>query len=158
MPILFWHDGSEEQTAPMQSLGNDRWRGSFRVTEVGRYRYRVEGWCDRFQTGRSELLKRVAAGQDVRIELLIGAGLIEEAAARATGQDAPMLRAWAQRIGAANAQNATDRESGSAIALAEHGFEVIQRYPDRQFATRYEKPLAITVDREKARFSTWYEL
>jgi starch synthase (maltosyl-transferring) len=104
------------------------------------------------------LLKRVAAGQDVRIELLIGAELIEEAAARATGQDAPMLRAWAQRIRAANAQNATDRESGSAIALAEQGFEVIQRYPDRQFATRYEKPLAITVDREKARFSTWYEL
>ena len=156
--ILFWHDGSEEQTAPMQSLGNDRWRGSFRVTELGRYRYTVEGWCDRFQTWRSELLKRVAAGQDVRIELLIGAGLIEEAAARATGQDAPMLRAWAQRIRAANAQNATDRESGSAIALAEQGFEVIQRYPDRQFATRYEKPLAITVDREKARFSTWYEL
>jgi len=156
--ILFWHDGSKEQTAPMQSLGNDRWRGSFRVTELGRYRYTVEGWCDRFQTWRSELLKRVAAGQDVRIELLIGAELIEEAAARATGQDAPMLRDWAQRIRAANAQNATDRESGSAIALAEQGFEVIQRYPDRQFATRYEKPLAITVDREKARFSTWYEL
>jgi starch synthase (maltosyl-transferring) len=69
-----------------------------------------------------------------------------------------MLRDWAQRIRAANAQNATDRESGGAIALAEQGFEVIQRYPDRQFATRYEKPLAITVDREKARFSAWYEL
>src|SRR5262249_32713553 len=36
--------------------------------------------------------------------------------------------------------------------------EVIQRYPDRQFATRYHKPLAITVDREKARFSAWYEV
>src|SRR5215831_4170392 len=59
--ILFWHDGGVEQTAPMQSLGNDRWRGSFRVTKLGRYRYTIEGWSDRFQTWRSELLKRVAA-------------------------------------------------------------------------------------------------
>src|SRR6201981_1458341 len=35
---------------------------------------------------------------------------------------------------------------------------VVRRYPDRQFATRHEKPLAITVDRIKARFSTWYEM
>jgi starch synthase (maltosyl-transferring) len=156
--ILFCHDGSAEQTAPMQPLGNDRWRGSFRVTELGRYRYTVEGWSDRFQTWRSELLKRVAAGQDVRIELLIGAKLIEEAAARANRQDASILRDWARRIRAANAQNTTEEESGSAIALAEQVLEVIQRYPDREFATRYEKPLGITVDREKARFSTWYEL
>lgn len=156
--ILFWHDGSVEQRAPMQPLGNDRWRGSFRVTELGRYRYTIEGWSDRFQTWRSELLKRVAAGQDVRIELLIGAELIEEAAARATVEDASILRDWARRIRDSNERSATGTESGSALALEERGLEVIQQYPDRQFATRYEKPLAITVDREKARFSTWYEV
>jgi starch synthase (maltosyl-transferring) len=156
--ILFWHDGSKEQTAPMRSLGNDRWRGSFRVNQLGRYGYTVEGWSDRFQTWRSELLKRVAAEQDVRIELLIGAELIEEAAVRATGEDASILGDWARRIRDTNEPGGTGTESGSAVALEEWGLEVIQRYPDLQFATRYEKPLAITVDREKARFSTWYEL
>jgi starch synthase (maltosyl-transferring) len=156
--ILFWHDGDVEQTVPMQSLGNDRWRGSFRVTEPGRYGYTVEGWCDRFQTWRSELVKRVAARQDLRIELLIGAGLIEEAAARAAGEDASFLRDWARRIRDANERAVTGTESGSAVALDERGLEVIRRYPDRQFATRHEKPLAITVDRIKARFSTWYEM
>ena len=156
--ILFWREGSLEQKVPMQSLGNDRWRGSFRVTELGRYGYTVEGWADRFQTWRSELRKRVTAGQDVRIELLIGAKLVEEAAARAIGDDASILLDWARRIRSANESCATAKESGSAVALEERGLEVIQRYPDRQFATRYEKPLAVTVDREKARFSTWYEV
>jgi len=156
--ILFWHDGGVEQTAPMESLANDRWRGSFRVTELGRYGYTVEGWADRFQTWRSELRKRVAAGQDVRIELLIGADLIDEAAARATSEDATILRDWARRIRDANERGAAGTESGSAVALEELGLEVIQRYPNRQLATRYEKALAITVDREKARFSTWYEV
>ena len=156
--LLFWREENVEQKAPMQSLGNDRWRGSFRVTELGRYGYTVEGWADRFQTWRSELRKRVAAGQDVRIELLIGAKLIEEAAARATGEDVSILRDWALRIRGANEHGVTGAESGSAVALEERGFEVIQRYPDRQFASRYEKPLAVTVDREKARFSTWYEV
>jgi starch synthase (maltosyl-transferring) len=156
--ILFWHDGGVEQTAPMQFLGNDRWRGSFRVTELGRYGYTVEGWADRFQTWCSELRKRVAAGQDVRIELLIGTELIEEGAARATGEDATLLRNWAHRIRDANKGGARDGESGSAVALEERGLEVIQRYPDRQLATRYEKPLAVIVDREKALFSTWYEV
>src|SRR6266576_1214997 len=156
--ILFWHDGGVEQTAPMESLANDRWRGSFRVTALGRYGYTVEGWADRFQTWRSELRKRVAAGQDVRIELLIGADLIDEAAARATSEDATILRDWARRIRDANERGAAGTESGSAVALEELGLEVIQRYPNRQLATRYEKALAITVDREKARFSTWYEV
>jgi starch synthase (maltosyl-transferring) len=156
--ILFWREGNVEQKAPMQSLGNDRWRGSFRVTELGRYGYTVEGWADRFQTWRSELRKRVTAGQDVRIELLIGAKLVEEAAACALGDDASILRDWALRIRSASERGVTGKESGSAVALEEGGLEVIQRYPDRQFATRYEKPLAVTVDREKARFSTWYEV
>ena len=35
---------------------------------------------------------------------------------------------------------------------------MIDRYPDLRHATRYEPELAITVDRKRAEFSTWYEL
>jgi starch synthase (maltosyl-transferring) len=152
--ILFWRDESDEpQSSPMKALGNDRWRGAFSVRELGRYRYTVEGWTDRFQTWRSELAKRVAASQDVRVELLIGAELIESAAERAAGDDAGNLRDWARRL-----REQKDKESGPAIALEEQGLAVIQRYPDRQFASRYEKPLTVTVEPERARFSTWYEV
>src|SRR5215467_6072124 len=33
---------------PMALVDNDRWRGAFRVGEMGRHRYTVRGWIDRF--------------------------------------------------------------------------------------------------------------
>src|SRR4029077_13314599 len=36
--------------------------------------------------------------------------------------------------------------------------DLMQRYPERSFASRYGKQLTVFVDREKARFSTWYEV
>ena len=86
------------QSSPMKPLGNDRWRGEFSVLDVGRYQYTVEGWIDRFKTWRSDLIKRIAAGQDVHVEMLIGAQLIEEVAARAGGEDAELLRRWIPRL------------------------------------------------------------
>lgn len=151
--ILYWQDKKELQTSPMKPLGNDRWRGEFSVGMLGRYQYTVEGWIDRFQTWRGQLLKRVAAGQDVHVDLLIGAALIEQAAARATGDDAGLLRDWARRL-----REAKHKPEGAAIALEEEPLGILQRYPDRHLASRYEKELTVTVDREKARFSTWYEI
>ncbi len=34
----------------------------------------------------------------------------------------------------------------------------MHRYPDRQFASQYERTLEIVVDPVRARFSAWYEL
>jgi starch synthase (maltosyl-transferring) len=151
--ILYWQDEKKLKTTPMMPLGNDRWRGEFSVEELGRYQYTVEGWIDRFETWRVELVKRVAAGQDLHIELLLGTELIEEAAAQATGEDAHLLRQWADRL-----REAKDKPEGAAIALEEGLLELIRRYPVRHFASRFEKQLMAMVDREKARFSTWYEI
>ena len=85
--ILYWQDKAESQSAPMRPLANNRWRGEFTVAKLGRYEYTVEAWIDRFQTWRRDLEKRVSAGQDVRVDLLIGAELIERSATRATGED-----------------------------------------------------------------------
>jgi starch synthase (maltosyl-transferring) len=151
--ILYWQDEKKPKTSPMKALGNDRWRGEFSVQELGRYHYTVEGWIDRFETWRVELAKRVAAGQDVPIELLLGTELIEEAAAQATGEDERLLRQWADRL-----REAKDKPEGAAIALEERLLELIRRYPVRHFANRFERELVAMIDREKARFSTWYEV
>ena len=91
--VLYSGGGDKEwQSSPMTPLGNDRWRGAFSVPEAGRYEYTVEGWIDRFQTWRDGLAKRIDAGQDVHVDLLIGAELIEGAARRAKGEEADLLR------------------------------------------------------------------
>ncbi len=151
--IRYWQDKDKPRSSSMKPLGNDRWRGEFSVEKLGRYQYTVEGWIDRFQTWHGELVKRVAAGQDVHIELLMGAELIEEAAAQATGDDAELLRDWSKRL-----RDAKDKKGGVGIALEEKSLDIIQRYPVHHLASRYEKDLTVTVDREKARFSTWYEV
>jgi starch synthase (maltosyl-transferring) len=151
--ILYWRDGAQVHAAPMKSLGNDRWRGEFTCTEVGTYRYTVEGWIDRFQTWRHDLEKRVAAGQDLSVDLLIGVGLIEGAASRAHEADAELLREWANKL-----RENRSTEAGKAIALDAEMLAHMRRYPDRDLATPYERELRITVDREKARFSSWYEV
>src|SRR5215475_5723459 len=152
--ILFWRDREKNrESSPMQPIGNDRWRGRFPVQQLGRYCYTVEGWVDLFQTWRSGLLKRIAAGQNVEVELLVGAKLIEDAAARASGQDGGILEAWGQRL-----RQQKDPNLAAAIALEERALPIIEAYPDRRLATQYEKTLRVTVDRERARFSTWYEV
>src|SRR6202047_1529986 len=78
--VLYWQDEEKPQTSPMKSLGNDRWRAQFSVEKLGQYHYTVEGWIDRFQTWRAALVKRVAANQDVQVELLVGTDLIERSA------------------------------------------------------------------------------
>src|SRR6266511_2562269 len=70
----------------MEPLGGDRWRGAFPVTELGRFEYTVIGWTDRFGTWQRDLTKKVEAEQDVAVDLLVGAQLVEAAARRARGE------------------------------------------------------------------------
>src|SRR6516225_2365310 len=134
--ILCWRDGNPPQVFPMKPLGKDRWRGEFPVAELGTYQYTVEGWVDRFQTWRNDLEKRIAAKQDVSLDLLIGAGLIEAAATRAKGEDAELLRDWSRKVG--------DRAQGELqkqIALDTDLLKLVQLYPERDLATRYDNQL-----------------
>ncbi len=152
---LLYRCGTEKtwQEVPMTSLGNDRWRGEFVVSDVGTYHYTIEGWVSRFRTWRSDLRKRVEAAQDFRVDLLIGAELVEDAASRAGGPEAERLRAWAQQL-----RQPADLAYLGALALDDALAELVFRHPDRRLATRYDRELGIVVDREKARFSTWYEV
>ncbi|HAG80786.1 MAG TPA: alpha-1,4-glucan--maltose-1-phosphate maltosyltransferase [Cyanobacteria bacterium UBA12227] len=139
---------------PLFPLVNDRWQGEFTVSELGSYVYTVMGWVDHFKTWRNAMDKKLAADQDVSVELLIGAELIEHASDRATGDDAAQLKTWAETL----RSNHSDSLLLGNKALSEDLAHLMAKYPDRKFATTYDKELKVTVDREKARFSTWYEL
>ncbi len=152
--VVYWDVAKlEPRTSPMKLMSGDSWRGGFSAVAMGSYRYTIEAWIDRFKTWRGDLTRRINANQDLRIELLIGAEVIEDAARQAAGPEAQALRDWAQRLREKSAQ-----ESGAAVALEEELLSVIERYPDNNLVSRYEKELPLVVDRLKARFSTWYEV
>ena len=150
--LLYRNEEDAEWTeTPMQPLVNDRWRGSFRVVDLGRYRYALLAWVDHFQTWRRDLVKRVAAGQDVALDLLIGADLVEQAAARSRRHAAEL----AERAAALRGDGAQERRV--KLALDEELDAWMAAAPDREFATFYDHSLAVTVDPVRARFSAWYE-
>src|SRR5271163_1640562 len=153
--LLYRREGEEEwHFTSMSSLGNDRWRGEFPVTEMGRYVYTVAGGEDHLETWQSDLKKRIAAGQDVAVELIHGAALLEHIAGLAEGTiDAARLTAWADVLRTMNRE-----EAGRKLAVAEELLAVAREYPDEAMETVYDRELVVVVDREKARFSSWYEM
>jgi len=135
----------------MRVVEGDRWQGEFTAGELGPYRYTIEGWVDHFQTWRRDLARWGEAGQDVSMELLIGATLAAEAANRAAGTDAAKLRKLARQLSGQGAS--ADR---TALALDEDTASLMSGYTDRRYATRYRE-LSLTVDPPKAVFGAWYE-
>jgi starch synthase (maltosyl-transferring) len=146
---------SEWREVPLEPVTNDRWWGTFTVSQLGRYCYTLQAWVDYFTTWRTALMKKMEAGQDVTTDLLVGAMLVDQARQRAPGQDAAQLLQWAHVL-------RTTQESGHSAAtqpaLDTTLAELMANYPDKRFATVYEKELTVVVDRTKARFSTWYEM
>jgi starch synthase (maltosyl-transferring) len=174
------------EEVPMQALGNDRWRGELVPARTGRYLYTVEAWVDHFETWRRDLAKRVEAGQEVGVDLAIGAALVRQAAGRAEAADARVLAGLADELEGAGGLDGDDEEGGNAeeadagpprrgaaaragadgaadarrvrLALDDELLALVERYPDRRFASRYPKRLVVRVERELARFSAWYEM
>src|SRR3954447_12879386 len=108
--MLAWsHDDDnwQWQTVEMEPLGNDHWRASFPLTALGRYHYTVTGWVDDWRTWVHDLSKRVEAGQDVTVDLRIGARIVEAAAARAKQQDQQTLTSAAANLTATQALDPT---------------------------------------------------
>jgi len=154
--LLYRHEADKEWTqVPLQPVVNDCWRGEFLVLKLGHYRYTVQAWVDRFASWRRDLAKRIEAGQDITVELLIGAGLIEEAISRAATEDARKLQEWVAVLRQAQKSQLSAKVQ---LALAEELGPLVEKYPDRQLAMTYEKEFTVAVEREKARFSAWYEM
>lgn len=163
----------------MEALGNDHWRAAFTVDAIGCYEYGIAAGIDHFDTWQDGLSKKLNAGQDIALELRNGSLLVEAMAARAKGKDKSSLTATAERLRTNADELAKQEEAGTAdaqptgdaqrtaepqrAALAQPGLDpkltaLASCYPDTALETRYERTLAVDVDRERARFSTWYEL
>ena len=141
---------------PMIPFGNDRWAGEFRVAAVGRTVYTLQAWVARFLSWQRNLSKKMEAGQEISVDLLVGTALAEDAAKRAKGADRRKLLAFARSFRPEG--EARGVPECAAAALDEELGALADRYPDRTLATRYGRELPVVADPERARFSTWYEL
>jgi starch synthase (maltosyl-transferring) len=156
-----WHP---IEMAPSGPHTPDRVRAAFTVDRLGGWEMRIEAWVDRFATWRHGLERKVAAGQDVAVELLGGAALVAAAAerARATSgdagrggadDDARALREVATLLAARERPVARRADEALAPLLAER----MARHPDRALASASDA-FPLLAEPVRARFSAWYEL
>ena len=173
---LLYKHASEAQwrSTPMTALTNDMWSASFIVDHLGTWTYTIQAWVDHFDTWCADLKKRLAAQplliqpdpaspepakrdlppQDIPLAFTIGAALLDQIAARAKGKDAQALKELAVSLRWMAGKNSPLYE----YPLSPEIEELAARYPDLSFASAPEKELHLWVDRERARFSSWYEL
>ncbi len=129
-------------------LYNDEWLGDFAIEKEGVYLYTVKAWIDYFRTWQGQMEKRIGAGQDISVDMAIGAGLIEEAAQRASATDKKKMQDFADRI----------KGGATKAALAAEILELMKKYPEKETVSNYARELKVQVDRERAGFSSWYEV
>jgi starch synthase (maltosyl-transferring) len=150
--LRFRHESDKAwREAPMLPLGNDRWRASFEVDREGPWRYIIEAAVDPLASWAEAFARR--ADTDLPQAALAGASLVLEAAQHATGQSRVRLEAWADALRGPQ-EPARLRELAREPALLAAARKVWN------FAepTRSEPERRIVVDRERARFSAWYEM
>jgi starch synthase (maltosyl-transferring) len=156
--VLRWKlkdSANPEYEIGMAALPNDVWSAQFTPPQPGRYRYSVLAWVDHFESWRRELERREDAA-DIAVAIQVGAGLIDEAAARASGSDAAILSEWSGLLRGTLRQAAADVAAVKALALDPARADIVARYADRSLAVA--ATLELIVDRKRAAFSSWYEL
>jgi starch synthase (maltosyl-transferring) len=149
---------------PMVSLGDDRWRADWPITGVGFHRFAIRAWVDRFATWRRDLAACIEAGQDVSVELVVGAGLVRDAAARASGQNRSRLLVVAEALmsgkrGLESPVPPGDWRGGSLgdVIFSDDLSALVVAAADPATATT-SSAFPVFADPEQARHSAWYEL
>jgi starch synthase (maltosyl-transferring) len=136
-------------------VDGDTWEGSFPVDACGTWQYSIEAWIDPLASWRHEVRRKLDGGQtDLTGELSEGALLIAAAAERAKGAGAAALADAAARTGDASA----DQSERLDAALAPDVAAAAEHCPDRSAAGALPAPAIVKVERERARFGSWYEL
>jgi starch synthase (maltosyl-transferring) len=151
---LMWRaaDESRWRRAPMQLLGNDRWRATMLPDRVGRYEFTIEAWLDEFGTFCRDFHLKRSAGADITLELVEGRQILEWAAAKA-GRSAQKVIA-----SALDWLNDASVDTSANILLSPDLREVMREADERRFRHRWQPALPLEVERPQAGFAAWYEL
>lgn len=159
-------DSDEWWETPMTEVnhGLAQWHGQLWFGTNARYIYTIEAWVDEYGTWLDGTTKKLEAGQDISLELVEGADMVRKTVERlktikdvrdedARKNDMALLQDALKRF-----DENEDMFQCANILMGNEVSEAMDRWPDREKATRYDRELEVYVDRERARFGAWYEM
>ena len=162
---------SKWATSPMRPLFDDRWRGALPITRPGLYRFSVRARVDEFLTWRNDLRERSKAGQDLSVELEVGAEIVERAISRARTRERELLASLA--VAFRSSPRGLESAVPPALAAWAPGESADETLASVVFSEQLDAVMADLIDPRsgvsseaywleaevaKARFSSWYEL
>ncbi|MBQ0736210.1 alpha-1,4-glucan--maltose-1-phosphate maltosyltransferase [Aquimarina celericrescens] len=135
----------------MKHVDNDSWEGEFKVDVQGYYIYKIQGWVDYALNWQHGIIRKIDDGQKVTSELLEGREYLD-AIVKETGIKE---KAYIKRLSDLFVQEKSYEEAIKEVK-SNTLHDLFYKYPSKGLMTTY-KELKVYVDRERARFSTWYE-
>lgn len=161
--MVLWRGPGEKEwhETPMTPTVNDRWVGSFALTQLGRYEFTVEAWHDAFATWCDEVTKKKQAGVNISLEIEEGSRLVAAVQRNPRGVDRDSTRQMRQELDALHAElqaAVKDDMRRLEMLLSPRTRELMHAADPRGFATRHPVALPVESERLAARFASWYEL
>ena len=155
--VLKWRPigSSRWYESRMRPMENDRWTGQCSFSACGRWEYVVEAWADPWLTWKKHFKAKYDANDpEIDIEAREGARLLDGAAlrARAAGASdtAVELAQLAQMLRILPPSELIEVLLGNPLQA------ILDRFEDRMLSTT-SQAFWVSVERERARFSAWYE-
>lgn len=145
-------------TSPLEPGPNDSWSGEVSAPAPGLYELVVEAWTDRWATWARKTSIKLAAHQDVSVEVAEAQALLEEwATSTGAAADGYMLGIPIAEARVALEDASADEASRLGPALSAGVAQVLGGPEMAQDLTRSEEQ-PIWVERERAGIGAWYEL
>jgi starch synthase (maltosyl-transferring) len=135
---------------PMSLVENDSWIGTFKVEETVPYEYAVTAWVDHAITWYKGFQKKLQAGDDLSLDLRIGADFLKEMAAAYKGSEKEEILTMLAKIESSNYTLAVETASSDSL------LNILEKCSVKNFPS-VSNSFPVQVDRIKAAFSSWYE-
>ena len=152
-----YQDEDDWQTVEMKHEINDKWKAGFVLTSPGSWFYGVRAWVDHFKSWHRDILKKIDANVDYKVDLKVGALLVQETLDKMddiTEKD----RKYLQKVEGKLTSDEVSTGSSLEPVLSGKLYKTMEKYPVKKHVTWFEKEYEVTVDRERANFSSWYEV
>ena len=135
----------------MRAEPNDIWTASFHFSRLGRHEMAIEAWIDEFGGFARDLAAKRDAGLAVPLEIRQGRALLDAALPRAPAEAAREIKQVLARLDEPGTEDPASWLLAAPLAAA-MAVSTERRFLTRGFIQTVE------VEREAARFSSWYEL
>ncbi len=147
--VLKWKrdTGRDWQSVAMTHHENDRWTAQFTPTDIGGYHYFISAWTAEFATWQKGFKLKLEAGQDVTLDAMEGLDHLAHAKVEPSNDSAVIVKARDDFIRYGDPTILCTPELAEAMGRCE---------AQNDLTSSAEFPL--TIDRERARYSTWYEM